>query len=205
MDKAKIKADLKNEIQKVDLTFDASWDGQPSAAFLGIRNTEFVLSKSAEIPVLKPVCIIIKKLLNTYGLNKPFSGGMSSFTVFLMASAFIQMNPVFIRPSHCLLHFLDYYGNIFDYTKMAIMGGYIALLQTNNRNLVNVGIAISSPLQPEVNVAYNVTRYEEIRECFRKAHKKLIDLKSKIENGKTDSIKILPAVLEAEVNENVQN
>ena len=170
---------------KVDVTFDVSFDGQPSAAFLGIRSTEYVLLKAREFPVLKPICIILKKLLNTRELNKPFAGGMSSFTLFLMASAFLRSSPPFKCISECLLSFLQYYGSVFDYRNTYIMADCIVMLDGQLSTIGNLGLTVSSPLQPEFNVAYNVTRYEEIKACFWETYEKLMKAK---EIGTTSGI-----------------
>jgi len=161
---------------------------------LGIRSTEYILIKSTELPLLRPICIVLKKILDSYDLNKPYLGGMSSFTLLLMTIAFFRLNPFFQSPSQCLTSFLKYYGEIFDYKRMSIIGEQIVELYENkqfhNNNqypvgLENASLSVSSPLQPEINIAYNVTRFEEIRVCFLDVYKKIIQEK---ENAKQEKI-----------------
>ncbi len=64
----------------VDVTFDLSpQEGSGTTdpgmcAFLGARGTEFALARSRELPMLRPVCIVFKKLLHLARLNKPYAG-----------------------------------------------------------------------------------------------------------------------------------
>jgi len=77
---------------------------------------------------------------------------------------------------------------------MSIIGEQIVELYENkqfhNNNqypvgLENASLSVSSPLQPEINIAYNVTRFEEIRVCFLDVYKKIIQEK---ENAKQEKI-----------------
>ena len=97
-----------------------------------------------------------------------FIGGMSSFTLILMISAFLYRIMPYQRPSHCLLGILQYYGQVFDCSQMAVMNDCIMLIQNPGENY---GLFVSSPLRPDFNVAYNVTRFEEIKECFCETYK----------------------------------
>lgn len=172
---------------RVDISFDVSFDGQLSAAYLGIRSTEYVLTKTSEFPLLRPTCIVLKKILNSYGLNKPYLGGMSSFTLLLMVTAFLHLNPFFQSPSQCLTSFLKYYGEIFDHKRMTIMGEHIVELYESSQcpaGLENVPFSVSSPLQPEINIAYNVTRFEEIKTCFLEVYKKIMKEKEGVKHEK---------------------
>eukprot|EP00826_Nyctotherus_ovalis_P050005 TRINITY_DN6086_c0_g3_i1.p4 TRINITY_DN6086_c0_g3~~TRINITY_DN6086_c0_g3_i1.p4 ORF type:complete len:125 (-),score=25.06 TRINITY_DN6086_c0_g3_i1:132-506(-) len=112
---------------------------------------------------------------------------MSSFTLLLIIIAFMRLNPFFQSPSQCLTSFLKYYGEIFDYKRMAIMGEHIVELYESNQypmGLENVPFSVSSPLQPEINIAYNVTRFEEIRGCFLKVYKKIMREKEGVKHEK---------------------
>jgi len=39
---------------------------------------------------LRSIVLIVKKLLAKYSLNKPFSGGLNSYSIVLMTSSFLQ-------------------------------------------------------------------------------------------------------------------
>jgi hypothetical protein len=71
---------------------------------------------------------------------------------------------------------------------MSILGEHIVELYENKQypvGLENASLSVSSPLQPEVNIAYNVTRFEEIRACFLDVYKKIMKEK---ENNKQEKI-----------------
>jgi len=38
---------------------------------------------------LRSIVLIVKKLLAKYGLNKPYSGGLNSYSIVLMTSSFL--------------------------------------------------------------------------------------------------------------------
>ena len=53
----------------------------------GSQCREFVRQTIANNPCLKPVCIILKKILRRYDLNKPYTGGLGSYSLFVMLLA----------------------------------------------------------------------------------------------------------------------
>ncbi len=65
----------------VDVTFDislaendASPNDQGASTFMGVKGVEFGRTKARELPALRPVCIVFKRLLYLYHLNKPYEG-----------------------------------------------------------------------------------------------------------------------------------
>jgi non-canonical poly(A) RNA polymerase PAPD5/7 len=65
-------------------------------------------------PDLKPIVIVLKKLLHAHDLNQPYHGGLSSYSLVLMTSAFLRMFNEIKSISKNLLEFLNYFGSYFD-------------------------------------------------------------------------------------------
>lgn len=42
---------------------------------------------------LKPLVLVLKKLLQNYNLNYSYTGGLNSYSLVLMTFAFLQINP----------------------------------------------------------------------------------------------------------------
>ncbi len=65
---------------------------------------------------LRSIVLIVKKLLAKYGLNKPYSGGLNSYSIVLMTSSFLKrygINNVSAL-SQNLSEFFKFFGNYFD-------------------------------------------------------------------------------------------
>ena len=71
---------------KVDITFDDSIEGEPSSVWYGIKFVEWMKVESDELPYLRPIVILLKKLVAIHGFNIPFHGGISSYVLTLMVS-----------------------------------------------------------------------------------------------------------------------
>lgn len=73
---------------------------------------------------LRSIVLVVKKLLARYDLNKPYSGGLNSYSIVLMTSTFleeygcIQDNSL----SKNLSEFFNFFGNYFDQTKSGMDG-----------------------------------------------------------------------------------
>lgn len=65
---------------------------------------------------LRSIVLVVKKLLANYGLNKPYSGGLNSYSIVLMTASFLQnfgVNEVSAL-SQNLSEFFKFFGNYFD-------------------------------------------------------------------------------------------
>ena len=86
----KIKARLENapkklQILNIDITFDNSNNLQSA-----ISSVTKIKELQKKHPTLRLLVICLKKLLAKHGLNKPYSGGLNSYSVVLMASTFLN-------------------------------------------------------------------------------------------------------------------
>jgi DNA polymerase sigma len=73
---------------------------------------------------LRSIVLIIKKLLARYNLNKPYSGGLNSYSIVLMTSSFLLefgINNVSAL-SQNLSEFFKFFGNFFDPTVLGMDG-----------------------------------------------------------------------------------
>jgi DNA polymerase sigma len=74
-----------DEIEEIylDITIEDA-DGEDH---FGKDCKDFVKQKIKENPPLRPVCLVLKKILKRFDLNKPYTGGLASYSLFLMLLA----------------------------------------------------------------------------------------------------------------------
>jgi|JI6StandDraft_1071083.scaffolds.fasta_scaffold06632_9 DNA polymerase sigma len=53
-------------------------------------STEFMKSWLEAIPNLNPIMIVLKYLMSQKGLNRPFKGGLSSYCLMIMVTAYLK-------------------------------------------------------------------------------------------------------------------
>ncbi len=108
---------------------------------------------------------------------------MSSYVHVLMLQAFLNSAPVCPTTGHYFVEILKYYGTIFDPNAMVVSEGMImdmlvpvvdpAGLAESQAMPLLLLLYVADPFRPEWNAAASVTRFTEIRECFRKTYEKL--------------------------------
>ena len=74
------------------------------------------------------MCLLLKRVSEKYGLNEPYTGGLSSHGLFLMllavheqAAPFYLQQPMAdpeLYPGKLFIYFLSYYGNLNPDTTM---------------------------------------------------------------------------------------
>jgi DNA polymerase sigma len=109
---------------KIDLTFvDANKNNMSLINRLNSfespsqQAVEFVKNFVLCFPEIRPLILVLKRLLQLEKLNSSFNGGMSSFGLFLIIFAFLKLRKC--NPNHLyntnlgnlLLDFLDFYSN----------------------------------------------------------------------------------------------
>lgn len=72
---------------KVDITVEAK---KAEYSHLGCMSTEFMKSWLDVIPNLNLILLILKYLLSIKGLNRPYKGGLSSYCLMLMVTAYMK-------------------------------------------------------------------------------------------------------------------
>ena len=98
-------------IVNIDITFD----GHQAMSSLAIQSVHKIKELQIKYIDLRSIVLIIKKLLAKYGLHKPYTGGLNSYSIVLMTSSFLQnfgINNVSAL-SQNLSEFLNFFGNHF--------------------------------------------------------------------------------------------
>ncbi len=66
-------------------------------------------------PMVRPLVLVLKQFLLDKGLLTAYTGGLSSYCLFLMVTKYLQEHPLGWSDSGVyLMGFLDFYGNHFD-------------------------------------------------------------------------------------------
>ncbi|MCQ2819826.1 MAG: nucleotidyltransferase domain-containing protein [archaeon] len=150
----------------------------------GLKCVELVKSFLNTYPLLEPLVLALKTILNNGQLNNPYSGGLSSYGLILMVVSFIQsqidggkmgQSPTLLGET--FLNFLGHYGIYFDYQKYIIMtyppdrnaAGLFNLPGTDA--LFQLGpsthdLIIVDPLNSQNNVARSTFQFMNIKMAF---------------------------------------
>jgi len=92
----------------------------------GLAARDLVRNLLKQSPFLRPLVLILKTFMHERCLNSPYTGGLSSYCLVLMVHSFLLRfgNPNDPHKpktlSVLLLQFLEYYGKMFDYTRMGV-------------------------------------------------------------------------------------
>jgi DNA polymerase sigma len=132
VDPAILQQDEETQELNVDITLDEP-RAHPSQEHLGLQCCKYVKRSVAEYPRLKILALVFKKFLQLKGLNKPFSGGLSSYSLVQMILALMkdedaamsllrvqdgqQMSNARVKSlsvGMIFKHFLHHYGFAFD-------------------------------------------------------------------------------------------
>ena len=70
---------------------------------------------------LRTIVIVLKKLLEYKDLNEPYRGGLSSYSLVLMITSFLNICDAHNKSKN-LSEFLNFYGNYFDPLKTYLDG-----------------------------------------------------------------------------------
>uniref|UniRef100_UPI00398E8CBB terminal nucleotidyltransferase 4B n=1 Tax=Pristiophorus japonicus TaxID=55135 RepID=UPI00398E8CBB len=112
---------------KVDISFNVQ---------NGVKAAQLIREFIKKFPVLPYLVLVLKQFLLQRDLNEVFTGGIGSYSLFLMAVSFLQLHP---REDACncdanlgvlLIEFFELYGRHFNYLKTGIRindgGSYVA-------------------------------------------------------------------------------
>jgi DNA polymerase sigma len=110
-----------------EMFIDVTIDDEQGENHFGMNCREFVCKQVEIHPVLRPVCLILKKMLRKFDMNEPYTGGLGSYSMFLML-LFVhnQAKDMFLNslsdpelyPAKLLIYFLSFYGNFNPATTM---------------------------------------------------------------------------------------
>ena len=149
----------------------------------GLQCVDLVKEYLAEYQtVLRPFVFVLKQMVYLSGLNDPFTGGINSYGLILMAVCFLQSEfrrgiskeEMAMNLGSYFLQFLNYYGNTLNYNMVELRPSTVAdfkaemadpfthrqtlELQPNQSSLV-----IQDPLQRSNNVTRSTFAFNIIR------------------------------------------
>ncbi|CAJ1931824.1 unnamed protein product [Cylindrotheca closterium] len=100
--------DTRARVLQLDISFD-------SPEHHGLAAVEMVSQILEELPLIRPLVLVLKQFLLDRGLLTAYTGGLSSYCLFLMVARYLQEQPSSYGDCGSLLMgFLDFYGNFFD-------------------------------------------------------------------------------------------
>lgn len=196
-------------ILSVDISISDSFD---ESSHLGLLQSNFVREKLQEYPVLKPVWLMLKKLLVINKLNNPYIGGLGSFSLFLMLYAVFVLEVLHryedfqydnIYPARLFIWFLWYFSEYFNYKSLAIkfdenlFPTISPKLYWGVKNIQDLStLWVYDPLDERNNTSSKVFKIENIIELFLKTKHWIHQKYSKIFNSESlEEGEILTGVL----------
>ena len=127
---------------------------------------------------IRPLLLVIKRYFRIMKMNKSFTGGLSSYSIFLLILAFLKNNEEKMNSGKLLYYIMEKYS-FFDFKNYGIdvegkeyyynlNNEEIESIDDNYENERNEEIKILDPLT-KLNVAKSSFRLDEIRNTFIKA------------------------------------
>jgi DNA polymerase sigma len=101
--------DTRSKSLQLDISFD-------TPEHHGLDAIELVTDTLSHYPMLRSVVLVLKQFLLDKGLLTAYTGGISSYCLFLMVTRYLQetSDSGWSDPGVILMGFLDFYGNHFD-------------------------------------------------------------------------------------------
>ncbi|XP_056605061.1 terminal nucleotidyltransferase 4B [Triplophysa dalaica] len=187
--------DSRTEV-KVDISFNVH---------SGVKAANLIKDFKQQYPVLPYLVLVLKQFLLQRELNEVFTGGIGSYSLFLMAVSFLQLHyrEEVISPNPnlgvLLIEFFELYGRHFNYLKTGIRikdgGSYVAKDEVQKGMLDGYRpsmLYIEDPLQPGNDVGRSSYGAMQVKEAFDYAYVVLSHAVSPIAkfypNNKSESI-----------------
>ncbi|XP_054626822.1 terminal nucleotidyltransferase 4B [Dunckerocampus dactyliophorus] len=181
---------------KVDISFNMK---------SGIKAACLIKEFKEKYPVLPYLVLVLKQFLLQRDLNEVFTGGIGSYSLFLMAVSFLQLH---YRGDVCspninigvlLIEFFELYGRHFNYLKTGIRitdGGCYVAKDEVQKNMMDgyrpSMLYIEDPLQPDNDVGRSSYGAMQVKQAFDYAYVVLNHAVSPIAkyypNNETESI-----------------
>jgi len=132
------------------------------------------------VPPLKALIFVLKRFLAMRGLNEVFSGGLSSYALYLTVLSYWQLRP--LKPENpnlgvMLLEYFELYGKNFHYAVLGISirnGG--SYFQRDTRSFTNHPhghdqlLCIENPMDHNLDVSSGSYAMDSVRESFAHAY-----------------------------------
>ncbi|XP_047218167.1 terminal nucleotidyltransferase 4A-like [Girardinichthys multiradiatus] len=155
---------------KVDISFNVE---------TAVKTAQFIKSYLKKYTVLPPLIFVLKQFLLQRDLNEVFTGGISSYSLILMAISFLQLHPRIdtrrtnINLGILLIEFFELYGRDFNYMKMGIQvkngGAYLSkedMLQAMDHGNWPSMLCIEDPVQPGNDVGRSSYGVLQVKQVF---------------------------------------
>lgn len=188
----------------VDISISDIFD---ESSHLGLLQSNYVREKLQEEPVLRPVCLMLKKLLVKHDLNDPYTGGLGSFSIFVMLYAALYFersssNVLFqsenTYKARLFAYFLSYYGEWFN------VESHTLFFPDKNMPMVvpkivsgfddssfKKTLCVYDPTNSKNNTTQKAFRIEEIQKLFKSTKEKITNDYAEILKHKSTKSKIL--------------
>ena len=100
--------DTRARTVQLDISFD-------STEHHGLEAVVMVKQIMEDLPMIRPLVLVLKQFLLDRALLTAYTGGLSSYCLFLMVARYLQEQPSsWVDCGSLLMGFLDFYGNCFD-------------------------------------------------------------------------------------------
>jgi len=100
--------DSRSRVVQLDLSFDAK-------EHHGLEALDMIQNILEDTPMIRPLVLVLKQFLLDRGLLTAYTGGLSSYCLFLMVTRYCQEeSPSWNDCGSLLMGLLDFYGNFFD-------------------------------------------------------------------------------------------
>ncbi|KAM8966444.1 terminal nucleotidyltransferase 4A isoform 2-T2 [Pelodytes ibericus] len=159
---------------KVDISFNVR---------TGVKAAQFIKDCMKEYTLLPYLILVLKQFLLQRDLNEVFTGGISSYSLILMAISFLQLHPrIDARSANenlgmLLVEFFELYGRNFNYMKTGIRirngGAYIAkeeIMKAMANGYRPSMLCIEDPLLPENDVGRSSYGAIKVQQVFDYAY-----------------------------------
>ncbi|KAM6943623.1 terminal nucleotidyltransferase 4B [Xenentodon cancila] len=159
---------------KVDISFNVK---------SGVKAARLIKEFKEKYPVLPFLVLVLKQFLLQRDLNEVFTGGIGSYSLFLMAVSFLQLH---YREDVCspninigvlLIEFFELYGRHFNYLKTGIRikdGGCYVAKDEVQKNMMDgyrpSMLYIEDPLQPDNDVGRSSYGAMQVKQAFDYAY-----------------------------------
>ncbi|XP_013877260.1 terminal nucleotidyltransferase 4B [Austrofundulus limnaeus] len=159
---------------KVDISFNV---------MSGVKAAQLIKDFKEKYPVLPYLVLVLKQFLLQRDLNEVFTGGIGSYSLFLMAVSFLQLHcredvsSPKINFGVLLIEFFELYGRNFNYLKTGIRikdGGCYVAKDEVQKNMMDgyrpSMLYIEDPLQPDNDVGRSSYGAMQVKQAFDYAY-----------------------------------
>uniref|UniRef100_A0A8C9SSB7 Terminal nucleotidyltransferase 4A n=1 Tax=Scleropages formosus TaxID=113540 RepID=A0A8C9SSB7_SCLFO len=160
---------------KVDISFNVQ---------NGVKAAQLIKEFKKKYPVLPHLVLVLKQFLLQRDLNEVFTGGIGSYSLFLMAVIFFHSRSLMVDACSpnanmgvLLIEFFELYGRHFNYLKTGIRikdgGSYVAKDEVQRSMLDGYRpsmLYIEDPLQPDNDVGRSSYGAMQVKQAFDYAY-----------------------------------